>query len=313
MTKIADILFFTGLGLVFLYFLMSILFPIFLKNRTKKQSLIAAMIPFSLILFSFFGYYSKNQSLSKHSLPKAYGIVEANLDSLNNELKSDTISFQKIDTIVNQIQQNHDEIKRIIAEQEELQKRVRIKQFNIKLSDSILKQIQRHIQEIELKKNYSLETKIVTSNGKIIMYNGKIVVMKEKIFNDRYTIDSLEIYPKLKRIEFKPNSSIRELNYYIDSLELRFKIVRNEGKALNNEIDSLIFLSVNPLNHSYTNYKHFKNLKNQQIDFLDSLYFTENSHNKIIIDFPNNNKSDTTICFDFFLKRGLLSSYCISF
>jgi hypothetical protein len=145
------------------------------------------------------------------------------------------------------------------------------------------------------------------------MYNGKIVVMEEKIFNDRYTIDSLEVYPKLTRIDFKPNSSLGDLNSYIDSLELRFKVVRNKGEALNNDIDSLIFISVNPLKSSYPDYKHFKNLKNQQIAFIDSLFFTENSHKRIVIDFPNNNKSDTTICFDFFLKRGLLSSYCISF
>lgn len=254
-----------------------------------------------------------NKTLSKHSLPKRYGIVEANLDSLNKELKADTISFNKIDAIVSSLQKNQEAIKRIISEQEELQKRVRIRQINDRLSDSIMKQIESILKKIEIKKNYSIEKKLVTTEGKILTYGGKIVALNEKVYNDMYTIDSLEVFPILKKVNFKSNTELKELNYYIDSVEIHFRVRRNIGKAKNNEPDSLLFIIINPLNNVYTHYRYFINHNNERTAYLDSIFFIENSISKISLDFPNINSQDSTVCFDFLLRRGIISSYCISF
>ena len=71
---------------------------------------------------------------------------------------------------------------------------------------------------------------------------------KEKVYNDIYSIDSVQILPILKKIDFSKENRLQSLNHYIDSLKITFMVSKNKGKALNSGLDSLIFVSIYPLN-----------------------------------------------------------------
>lgn len=314
MIKTPDILFLTGIGLIFLYFILSAVFPLYFKRWSQRIRSVLLIIPTLLIIVSFIWYLISNVYLAKHSLPQNFGIVKSNIDSLDNELNADTVSLNKIDTLLTSIIKSKGEFDRVAQEHAELQKRIFIKQFNEKLSDSITKQLEEILSKIELKENFSVKTKMLTHNGKLLVSSGgKLLVTKAKVFNDIYTVDSVDVFPILKKINFKTNERLKELNFYIDSLAINFKMTRNIGEAINKDPDSLIFISISPYKEEYKRYHYFKNLQNEHIPYLDSIYFHENMNYRIAIDFPNTSPIDTLICFDFHLKRGLINSYCLSF
>lgn len=313
MTKFGDILFLIGGGLILFYFLISMFFPSLFKDRSKRTLTIAFILPLALIIISLLIYLISNLAVSNRTLPSKYIFARQNLDSLNKELSADTISLSKIDSIVINLQENQKDIKKLRNDQLELQKRVRVNRFNEIISDSILQQIENRLKEIKIKPNYFLDDKLVTHQGKLLTYNGKLVKISEKVYNDLYTVDSFEASPIIKRLDFSSETKLKKLNFYIDSVQIKFRVVRNVGKIKNTGIDSVLYLTISPSNTEYKRYKNINTINNQTTLFLDSIYFHENSINKIILDFPNTSPTDTLICFDFFLKRGIISSYCIPF
>lgn len=319
MNRIFDIIFILGLGIIFIYFLLSIFRPSYFRNQGIEKRKVFLMIPVALLLVAFLGYFVSNIILTKSRIPTKYIEIKNNLDSLDKFITSEKIDSSKVDSLLKEIVRNTQEVNSMELEQLQLQKRIFIKNFNKQVSDSIIKQIQQRLDEIKIRKNYSIEEKqmfpVVGGKPGYIVVGGKAMYIKqdEKVFNDIYKIDSFSISPILKNIDFSKSQKINHINYYIDSIKINFRVSENKGKARNADKDSLIFVSINPINNSYFKYKVFFDKQNQKIQYLDSLYFIKNSIYTLTLDFPNTQKNDTSICLDFNLKRGIIGSYCMTF
>lgn len=299
MIRLADISFMIGAGIIVIYFIFTLIKPYLIKNKKGSIKLILLFLPILFIVFAFIGYYIQSNE------------IRGNLDSIRQQINADSLVFQNIDSLVNELRK----LEQIKKEQELLQKRIRIKNLNQQISDSILYQIESELKNITAKSNYENKMKILkTSGGKLIRTSdGKILKTKEIIYNDIYAIDSIEISPIIKKLDFSKENRLHKLNYYIDSLKITFSVIKNKGKALNSGLDSLIFISIYPLNANYKNYKNFINSENQEILYLNHVNFIDFKKNTLTIDFPNVSQNDTIIDFRFYLKRGLIGSFEIPF
>jgi hypothetical protein len=299
MIRLADISFIIGAGIIVIYFILTLIKPYLIKNINGSIRLILLFLPILFIVFAFIGYYIQSNA------------IQDNLDSIKQPINSDSLLFQNIDSLVNELRK----LEQIKKEQELLQGRIRIESINQSISDSILHQIESALKNVILKSVYKNETKIlITSEGKrLITSDGKILVTKEKVYNDIYSIDSVQIFPILKKIDFSKENRLHPLNYYIDSLKITFKVGKNKGKVFNSGLDSLIFVSIYPLKSNYKNYRKFIDSKNQEILYLDSVYFTDYNQKTLTIDFPNVDQNDTINDFTFYLRRGIIGSFEIPF
>ena len=298
MIKLADISFIIGSGLIVIYFILTLIRPLLIKNIKDFTRLILLILPILFILLAFVGYYVQSN------------VLENNIRLIKQPVNSDSL-FQNFDSLINELRK----LEQIKKEQELLQKRIRIENINQSISDSILHQIESALKNMIGKNNYKEQVRLFkSSDGKIIRTSdGKILRTKEKIYIDIYSIDSVQIFPILKKLDFSKENKLHPLNYYIDSLKITFKVIKNKGKALNSGLDSLIFVSIYPLKDNFKNYKRFIDSKNQEISYLDSIYFTDYNQNTITIDFPNVGQIDTLTEFRFSLRRGIIGSFDIPF
>lgn len=298
MIRLADISFMIGAGIIFIYFIFTLIKPYFIKNIKGSIKLILLIIPILFIVLAFIGYYIQSN------------VIENNLHLIKRPINSDSL-FQNFDSLVYELRR----LEQIKKEQELLQKRIRLDNINQSISDSILYQIESALKNIIVKNTYNEENRLLISrDGKIIKSSdGKIIRTREKVYNDLYYIENVQIFPILKKLEFSKEKKLHPLNYYIDSLKINFKISMNKGKVLNNGLDSLIFVSIYPLKDNYKKYKIFIDNKNHEILYLDSIYFKDYNQNSLTIDFPNVGQLDTLTDFKFYLRRGIIGNFEIPF
>lgn len=312
MIREADILFMIGAAIIIFYFILTLIKPKLFKNKKSFIKLILLNIPILFIVLAFIIYYINSYTV--RSIDHVY-IINQNLDSLKQAIASDTVSFHKIDSLIIEIQRHKEKLENLKKEEELLQRRIRIENINQSISDSILYQIESALKNIIVKNYYKSENRtLITRDGKRIRTaDGKILVTKENIYNDIYSIDSVEILPRLKKIDFSKQNRLDKLNYYIDSLKITFTVIKNQHRAINSEPDSLVFISIYPMKDNYKNYRKITNNEDQEIFYLDSVYFADSRKNTLTIDFPNVSKTDTIIDIRFYLKRGLIGSIEIPF
>ncbi len=313
MNRVIDIFFLLALGIILVYFLLSIIQPNFIKGNVNKYGRRILLIPIILIIMSSLGYFIINLNITKNKIPNKYIEIKTDLDSLDKLIESDTIVVERVDSLINELGRKSQELKDLESKQIELQKRLYIRQFNKSVSDSILFQIEERLNKISAKQNFNIQTKILTSGNKVLTYNGKVLVSNQKVFKDIYTIDSFNVYPKIKNIDFTKTSKISSLNYYIDSVEIHFRVIKNKGKAVHIDPDSILYVSINPIKAGYGNYQNYTDIDGNYINYLDKIKFRENRLYKLVLDYPNISENDTIICFDFLLQRGMIDSYCVSF
>lgn len=305
MIEFADILFLITSALVLIYFFVSLVFPSFVR-RYRARSTFILRIAIVLFLVSAVLYSAMN-----FKQRKVYSKIEGKIDSLSVQISSDSISTNRLDTLITEIESTKEDILKFEQDQEKLKKRIRMREFNRKLSDSIQLQLENLLKEYNVWKNFSDESKVaVSGDGRVLVSGGKILYVKVKEFNDLYAIDKFEYNPIPKKVDFTIESELWELHNYIDSLKISFRIIKNHGRIKRNGVDSLLFLTITPVVQDYGEYGHYESTEGVKLHCIDSLYFTADSTYNLVLDFPNDLVADTSFCLGFYLKRGKIGEFC---
>ena len=157
MIRLADISFMIGAGIIVIYFILTLIKPFLIKNKKGSIKLILWFLPILFIGFALIGYYIQSNA------------IQNNLVSIKQAINSDSLLFQNIDSLVNELRK----LEQIKKEQELLQRRIRINQS---ISDSILYQIESALKNVVFKSAFKNETKaLITRDGKLLRTSdGKI-------------------------------------------------------------------------------------------------------------------------------------------